>query len=172
MKDAGNVIRKIVANIDIGISVAALLVLITVTFVGVPMRYVLSKPFVWQNEIQMWCMVWVIFFGAGAVFRNGGHVVIEILVDMLPKGAQRFMEALSYVVTMIVLVYLFIQSNTLLAQYVASMRITEILKIPLIYNHGAIPVGCVLMAISYSYVFFSAVFGKAKNDRITEADDR
>lgn len=38
-------------QIDIGISVIALVLLIAVTFAGVIFRYVFSKPFSWQEEV-------------------------------------------------------------------------------------------------------------------------
>lgn len=40
-------------QIDIGISVIALVLLIAVTFAGVIFRYVFSKPFSWQEEVQL-----------------------------------------------------------------------------------------------------------------------
>ena len=51
-------------QIDIGISVIALVLLIAVTFAGVIFRYVFSKPFSWQEEVQLALIIWVIFFGA------------------------------------------------------------------------------------------------------------
>lgn len=50
-------------QIDIGISVIALVLLIAVTFAGVIFRYVFSKPFSWQEEVQLALIIWVIFSG-------------------------------------------------------------------------------------------------------------
>ena len=56
-------------QIDIGISVIALVLLIAVTFAGVIFRYVFSKPFSWQEEVQLALIIWVIFFGARYAFE-------------------------------------------------------------------------------------------------------
>ena len=64
-------------QIDIGISVIALVLLIAVTFAGVIFRYVFSKPFSWQEEVQLALIIWVIFFGARYAFETFSHVAID-----------------------------------------------------------------------------------------------
>lgn len=49
-------------QIDIGISVIALVLLIAVTFAGVIFRYVFSKPFSWQEEVQLALIIMGYFF--------------------------------------------------------------------------------------------------------------
>ena len=40
-------------------------------------------------------MVWITFAAAGAAFRNGNHVAIEMIVDLMPEKVQKVM-AVSY----------------------------------------------------------------------------
>ena len=68
--------------------------LIAFTFVGVPMRYLMSHPFTWEEELQLACMVWITFLAAPAAFRSKSHVAIEIVVDALPAGLRRAAEVL------------------------------------------------------------------------------
>lgn len=69
-------------QIDIGISVIALVLLIAVTFAGVIFRYVFSKPFSWQEEVQLALIIWVIFW------------IIKV-VEGLPKLLRVFREGLA-----------------------------------------------------------------------------
>ena len=76
-------------QIDIGISVIALVLLIAVTFAGVIFRYVFSKPFSWQEEVQLALIIWVIFFGARYAFETFSHVAIDMLYELFPAKAQK-----------------------------------------------------------------------------------
>ena len=68
-----------ILNLDYIIAGIALSVLIIVTFGGVIMRYFLGNPIIWGEEVQLFCFVWTVFFGAGAAFRTGSHVAIDVI---------------------------------------------------------------------------------------------
>ncbi len=55
---------SILANLDILIAAAVLAVLVVLTFLGVIWRYFLAHPFTWLEEVQMACMVWIVFRAA------------------------------------------------------------------------------------------------------------
>ena len=79
-------------NIDIVVASIILAILIVLTFLGVVWRYIFNAPFTWLEEVQTSCMVWIVFAGAGAAFRSGNHVAIEMIVDLMPKSMQKIME--------------------------------------------------------------------------------
>ncbi|MDR2738652.1 MAG: TRAP transporter small permease subunit, partial [Treponema sp.] len=58
--------RQILGNLDFIISGTVLAVLILYTFFGVVMRYFIRKPIIWGEEFQLFCIVIIVFFGAGA----------------------------------------------------------------------------------------------------------
>ena len=64
----------ILDRIEVAVASLVLAVLIGVTFVGVPMRYIFSQPFTWEEEFQLACMVWITFLAAPAAFRTKSHV--------------------------------------------------------------------------------------------------
>ena len=82
---------SILANLDIAVAAVILAVLIVLTFAGVIWRYIFNAPFTWLEEVQTSCMVWIVFAGAGAAFRMGNHVAIEMIVDMMPEKMQKAM---------------------------------------------------------------------------------
>ncbi|MFZ5967433.1 MAG: TRAP transporter small permease [Bacillota bacterium] len=139
-------------NMDMFIAGASLIVLIVVTFFGVLMRYLFNSPFVWQEEVQLWCFVWVVFFGGSAAFRSGSHVAIEVLVERMPPMLKKMVEGLIYIVVMIVLSYFTVHGSRLVEQLSRTGRMTNILDIPYPVIYAAFPIGCILMMINFTMI--------------------
>ena len=101
---------KILTELDVLVACIALLILIAATFIGVPMRYAVGKPFTWLEEVQSACLVWIVFASAGAAFRTGSHVAIEMVVERFPKRVQQVFQIVIALVVVIVIGFLFVQS--------------------------------------------------------------
>ena len=65
-------------QIDIGISVIALVLLIAVTFAGVIFRYVFSKPFSWQEEVQLALIILTVLIAVVVTVVLGCIVVFSM----------------------------------------------------------------------------------------------
>ncbi|MDO4269513.1 MAG: TRAP transporter small permease [Eubacteriales bacterium] len=153
MKDKPKLLVRLL-NLDFILSGAAFILLVLVTFIGVIMRYLFNNPLVWQEEMQLSLVIWVVFFGASAAFRTGGHVAIEIIVDSMPAKVRYVVEILGYLVTCVVLLYLLKSSMNLVLQMVTTGRATNILRVPYELIYGAFPVSCVLMVVNYTYSIY------------------
>ena len=147
-------------NIDLIIAGTTLSALILFTFFGVVMRYVFGNPVTWGEEFSLLCIVIVVFFGAGAGFRMGSHIAIDIIVDRFPKKAQQVVEVCIFVLSIVILFYFLVQSGTLVAQMVRTKRTTDILDIPYSVIYSAFPIGCVLMLINYTMSVYAKIFKK------------
>ncbi len=155
-----NKVLTYLLNLDLVIAGIFLVLLIIITFFGVLMRYLFNNPFIWQEEIQLWCFIWIVFFGSGAAFRNGSHVAIEILVDFMSPFVQKIIDIIIYIIVMYVLYYFMIHGSTLVKQLINSGRTTNILDVPYPIIYGALPVGCGLMMINYTAVILKTLFFK------------
>lgn len=142
-------IVNILKNLDLILAGIALLVLIAITFGGVIMRRMFNNPFIWLEEVQIGCFIWITFFGAGAVCRNGGHVAIDILVDMFPRWLQKIVQVFIYAVTILIVGYVGLKGIVLVQQLMNSGKTTPILDIPYPFFYGAMPIGCGLMIVNY-----------------------
>ena len=58
--------KAVLWNLDTIVASVVLAILIVLTFAGVPFRYLLGAPFTWLEEVQLACMVWIVYGGAGA----------------------------------------------------------------------------------------------------------
>ena len=138
-------ILDILNKIEVAGASLVLAALIAFTFVGVPMRYLMSHPFTWEEELQLACMVWITFLAAPAAFRSKSHVAIEIVVDALPRSMRRAAEVLIALVVYAVLIYFFFRSRNFIAVMVKTSRKTPILMIPYSWIYSVAPVSIVLM---------------------------
>ena len=155
---------KIVKNLDIFVAIVALIVLVSLTSSGVIMRYIVGKPYTWLEEVQLFCMVWIVFGAGGAAFRTGNHVAIEMVVEMLPKSLQKVVGIIVDLIVFFVISYLLIQSIRFVGVFVSSERSTSMLKIPYTLIYGIAPVSYLLMIISY----FTSKYINKNEEKINE----
>ena len=154
-------LRKILAklyNIDIIIAGFVLGSLILYTFFAVIMRYFINRPIYWGEEFQLICIIIIVFFGAGAGFRTGSHIAIDFLVDLFPWKVQKFITVIIYSVSVVVMIYFFIQSSAFVRQMFITKRITDILRIPFYLIYSAFPIGCALIIVNYTLVTYTKYF--------------
>lgn len=144
-------LKKVIGNLDIAVASIALIVLIVLTFMGVIMRYVVGKPYTWLEEVQLFCMIWIVFAAGGAAFRTGSHVAIEMVVEMFPEKAQKVIGYLIDIVVFLVIAYLFYNSIGFIQMFAKNGRSSSMLKIPMTVQYGIAPVSYILMIISYFY---------------------
>lgn len=146
-----NSIFKKILNIDVFVASIMLIILVALTFAGVIWRRIFSNPFTWMEEVQLACLVWIVFPAGSAAFRSGSHVGIEFIVDRLPKNIQFIVEKCIDLVVLFVLSYLFIQSLGFVNLFFKSGRATSILNIPYALIYGIAPVSIIAMIINHFY---------------------
>lgn len=155
-------VLKVLGNLDITVSGITAVALILLTFAGVIRRYIFRDPITWMEEMQMIMFVWVIFLAAGAAFRTGGHIAIEIVVDSLPKSAKRAVEFVDVLIELLILIYLFIQSCIYYLQLTSTGKLTTLLRIPYSFAYVAVPLGCFLMIVSLLFTEISGRLARRK----------
>ena len=156
MEKKQNKIASVLMNLDIAVASAILAILIVLTFLGVIWRYIFDAPFTWLEEVQTSCLVWIVFAAAGAAFRTGNHVAIEMIVDMMPAKVQKIMEWFISIVVVAVVGYLFFQV------FIKSGRSTSMLKIPYTAVYGIAIFSYIDMIFSYFYSIIKGVKSEAK----------
>jgi TRAP-type C4-dicarboxylate transport system permease small subunit len=68
------------------LAAAAMVILSLIIFsvcLEIIMRYFLNRPLVWVVELTEYGLLYVSFLGAAWLLRQGGHVQVDILVDIL-----------------------------------------------------------------------------------------
>lgn len=137
--------KKILFNLDMVLACIFLIILIIVAAATVVSRYIVGSPFMWSEEVQTACFMWITFLGAGAAFRYGAHVSIDMLVDLLPLGTRRYVELVMNLLVTLLLCYVLYLSVIYVGQIHMLKKVTTILKIPEYLINCALPIGCVFM---------------------------
>ena len=162
MEEKQNKIASVLMNLDIAVASAILAILIVLTFLGVIWRYIFDAPFTWLEEVQTSCLVWIVFAAAGAAFRTGNHVAIEMIVDLMPAKVQKIMEWFISIVVVAVVGYLVFQSIGFIQVFIKSGRSTSMLKIPYTAVYGIAIFSYIDMIFSYFYSIIKGVKSEAK----------
>ncbi|MGQ2924023.1 MAG: TRAP transporter small permease [Hydrogenophaga sp.] len=81
-------------------------------FANVVMRYVFNQSIFWVEEFTQIQMIWVAYLGAGLALREGRHVAVDMLQDLLPaplRRAVRWLIALAMALFLLTLAVLGVQ---------------------------------------------------------------
>jgi C4-dicarboxylate transporter, DctQ subunit len=116
-------------------------------FVNVVLRYVFLAPLGWAEEVSIYAMVWIVFIGASAVMRAGGHIAVDLLPLALSPPQRRCLQALALTLALCffaVFCYYSLQ-HTLRTR--ALGQVTPALLAPMWLAYLALPVGSLLMTI-------------------------
>lgn len=151
-------------NLDFVISGAAFVLLLAVTFVGVIRRYILNNSLIWQEEAQLFLIVWVVYFGLSAAMRERAHVAIELVVDAFPRPLRRAVELLGQLTVILILAYTMVRGFAYIQQMAATNRMTNLLKVPYSAIYAALPIGCALTIISQILVIWEDLTHSEKED--------
>lgn len=153
---------KCLFTVDIALGCLSLATLIILTIAGVFWRRVFNHPFTWLEEIQLACIVWIVFCAGGPAFRYGNHVAIEMVTDLFPQKMQKYITIFISAVVVFVMGYFFYQCFGYINIFVRSGRSTPMLKIPYKYIYSIAPIMSVDMVISYFYSLATGVKSEAK----------
>ena len=162
MQKQKNGVLHVLANLDIIIAGMTLTILIILTFAGVVWRYVLKAPFTWLEEVQLACIVWIVFAAAGAAFRTGNHVAIEMVADIIPAKFQKSLSVFISVVVVAVIGYICKNKIGYIQIFAESGRATSMLKIPYTFIYGIALFSYVDMIISYFYSLVKGIKSEVK----------
>lgn len=72
--------------------------LVGVMFIGVIYRYVLNDALAWSEEIAGFCMGWLVFLGAAALYRADGHPASTLLLARVGDPAKQLVTALAQII--------------------------------------------------------------------------
>ena len=157
-----NKIGNLLRNADVLAACGALVLLVGVTFFGVIMRYCLGDPFVWQEEVQLALIIWVVFLGGRYAFVCGNHAAIDVIVKMFPEKLQKILSVLIAAAAVIILCYVGYQGVRYIMQMVRYDRVTNILKIPYSLIYAPLPIGCLTMAVQVCLNTYRDLTGKGE----------
>lgn len=123
--------------------ILCLVAMSSVVFTNVGLRYLSGQSIPWADEVARYLMIWMTFLAAGLVLRQGGHVAITNLHDILPIRARIALRAAIVLLLLFFFAYMVVVGH----QYMNRMgrQLTPATRISYWYIYLAMPVGFSLL---------------------------
>lgn len=132
-------------------SVALFLGVFGVVLLQVFMRFCLDSPLVWSEEVARYLFMWISLIGWVFATRSGTHIRVSIIADNLPPSAQRTLNVINLVLTVVFSVILFWYGLIMLQKNLDVPVVTAFFTYAVVY--AAVPFSTVLI-VFYSIVRF------------------
>nr|WP_319390858.1 TRAP transporter small permease [uncultured Cohaesibacter sp.] len=158
-------IFKILRKLLYGISVIAMLVMLTIIFIQVITRYLFGFSFEWSEELARFLFVWVVFLGSALIMGEDGHLAVELLPRIL-NGTKPgfvlnlFINACGYVFILLLIVQGWKMAQTM------TFQTSPGLGISMGYVYIIMPVSGILMLMYHikdTFKIFRSLSSKAED---------
>ena len=120
---------------------------VALNFVNVVGRYVFATAILGADEVQVFIMVWMTFAGAAIVTWRNQHLRMDVLFDLLPARARRWIRLVEVVLMAVIAGFVVVQSVRFAALMVSVDRRSEAANLPMVIPHSAVVLGFTLMAL-------------------------
>lgn len=109
-------------------------------------RWVLNNPIVWSEELIQLTYVWICYLGWTIAARKDSHIRITAVLNMLPRGAQKWMQALCHVLVIVFSVLMIRYGFTLIGVGAKRTAVSFAMNYGVVYVMGPI---CNLVIVAY-----------------------
>lgn len=127
------------------ILVIIFVIMLTVTFIQVIMRFVFNNSLSWADEFARFLFVWLSWLGISIGARKGEHIKITMLVDKMPFYVAHLINILSDIIV-IIICFVTIYYSVFLTHAMVGTRYIS-LHISYAWGYAAIPISCALMIL-------------------------
>ncbi len=127
-----------------GILIVALSALAFSVFAQVIMRYLLSAPPFWTEELARFLLIWITFAGIVSLQATHGHIQVNWLTELLTGRARTAMMAIQSAIVLCVLGFITKAGFDIAA---IGQQTSPALGVSMRYIYGALPFGASLAAI-------------------------
>ena len=116
-----------------------------VVLLQVGMRYLLSYPNPWSEEVSRFCFIWMSLLGASLAVERRAHFGFDQIMDGLAPRAKRSVEVFAGAVVLIFALLLII-TGVVLIDLTMGER-SSALNLPVALVYASVPVAGVLMGV-------------------------
>ena len=113
------------------------------------MRFFFHAPIMGMNEVTELFLLYITFLGTAWVYRDDGHVVVDVLLYNLVEGRKKNVLILQnhIIVGVISLMLVYYGTSTTIDHLVRNVRNPTILETPIALAIGIIPLGAFVLLL-------------------------
>lgn len=135
-------VEKRLTRLTLELAVLAMALVVALTFYQVVTRFVFGHPSAWSEVAARSALIWMVFLGLSAAFRQGLMIAVDVLLDISPPKARRILltviAAASLVFLALLIWYGWGMTMRVRSQNLAGMHIS------IAWVYAALPVGSAL----------------------------
>jgi len=109
-------------------------------------RFVLQTPVEWSEVLIRFSLIWMVFLGIPAAFRQGAMVSVDVLHRLSPPAVRRGLDGLVFLITLALLAVM-IWWGWDYAQRGRVQTVIGLENVSMFWAYLALPVGAVFSAI-------------------------
>lgn len=139
-------------------------------FYQVITRYFLNWAPEWAEESVLYLIIWAVFIIGSKLVREDHHVGADFLIQKLPFRIKRKVAIITSILALLfclIVVFYGVQIVSMALQ--SDERSPTRMRFPMWIAYLSVPVGCFLMAISYTYRIYNLLKErKISEDELTD----
>lgn len=139
--------RWLLNHFEEAVCAGLLLIMATLAFVNVALRYLTNYSFAFTEELEVSFLVFLTLFGGAAAFRRGLHLGLEAIQNRFPPGLKRAMVVFSSGLTIATFLVLIYYSGLQIKDEMELQTLSEALEVPQWIYTLAIPIGSGLIIV-------------------------
>ena len=126
----------VLKRVEMAIGVTCLALMFLIICLNVFMRYVLTAPIFWAEEVSNFMFVWAGFLSCAHVLADDRHIRVTLFVGLLPAAVRRWI-ALAMTVILTVVFGSFVWPSLVALE---SLNVTAALQMPEFYPYAILPI--------------------------------
>ena len=114
-------------------------------------RFVLQTPVEWSEVLIRFSLIWMVFLGIPAAFRQGAMVSVDVLHRLSPPAVRRILDVMVFAVTVVLLAVMIVWGWDY-AQRGSVQSVIGLEGVSMFWAYLAMPVGalfCVPALVGY-----------------------
>lgn len=138
-------LEDVLVRVNQWLLIALMASMALLVFVNVVCRYLFNFSIIWVEELTQYQMIWVAYLGAGLALREGRHVAVDTLQDLLPAPLRRGLRALIGLAMGVFLAVLVVLGYQIVV-FTWSQE-TPVMNVPTGLPYLAVPIGAAAMLL-------------------------
>nr|WP_319515267.1 TRAP transporter small permease subunit [uncultured Cohaesibacter sp.] len=126
------------------LAVAIFAGIVLVNFMAVGARYVLADPIGWSEEALRYAIVWAVYLVAGATFRHGEQMMIDLIV-IIPSDMIKRIAALLSLLTTLVLAAIVVALG--IPFLMDTGQVSPSMRLPMWIPYASVVIGYLMIAV-------------------------
>ena len=139
-------LEALTTRIALWLAILCLVIAAGLTMWQVTTRFVLGRPSTWSEAIVRAAMIWSVFMGVAAAFREGTMIALEIVQRNLPHRVGLALYQTSMALTLVFFAILFWQGWAMALR--VQRQTLAALDISIAWVYAAVPVGSVFIMLA------------------------